>query len=152
MTKHLLFIAHAPSVNTRALRDAVAEGVAQTAGVELTVRSPLEAATKDVLRCDGLILLTTENIGYMAGLTKDFFDRCYNDLLDQHSGLSVATLIRAGLDGTATKRALSGIYSGLGWLPVSELMVLHGAWDDDFIVAARETGQAMAEGLDVGIF
>ena len=114
MTKHLLFIAHAPSVNTRALRDAVAEGVAQTAGVELTVRSPLEAATKDVLRCDGLILLTTENIGYMAGLTKDFFDRCYNDLLDQRSGLSVATLIRAGLDGTATKRALSGIYSGLG--------------------------------------
>ena len=152
MTKHLLFIAHAPSVNTRALRDAVAEGVAQTAGVELTVRSPLEAATKDVLRCDGLILLTTENIGYMAGLTKDFFDRCYNDLLDQRSGLSVATLIRAGLDGTATKRALSGIYSGLGWRPVSELMVLHGAWDDDLIVAARETGQAMAEGQAVGIF
>jgi len=152
VTKHLLFIAHAPSVNTRALRDAVAEGVAQTAGVELTVRSPLEAATKDVLRCDGLILLTTENIGYMAGLTKDFFDRCYNDLLDQRSGLSVATLIRAGLDGTATKRALSGIYSGLGWRPVSELMVLHGAWDDDLIVAARETGQAMAEGLDAGIF
>jgi hypothetical protein len=88
----------------------------------------------------------------MAGLTKDFFDRCYNDLLDQRSGLSVATLIRAGLDGTATKRALSGIYSGLGWRPVSELMVLHGAWDDDFIVAARETGQAMAEGLDAGIF
>ena len=152
VTKHLLFIAHAPSVNTRALRDVVVDGASQTMGVELVVRAPLKATTGDVLGCDGLILLTTENIGYMAGLTKDFFDRCYHDLLDQRPGLPVATLIRAGLDGTATKRALNGIYLGLGWRSVSELTVLHGAWNDDFIPVARDTGQAMAEGLSAGIF
>ena len=152
MTKTLLIIAHAPSPNTEVVRAAVVAGAQMAEGVTLKVLPPTQARTEHVLACDGLIILTTENIGYMAGLTKDFFDRCYNDLLDQRPGLPVLTLIRAGLDGTATKRALMGIYSGLGWRSVSELTVLHGEWDEAFTSIARESGQAMAEGLSAGIF
>ena len=96
-TKHLLFLAHAPSDNTRRLRDAVVEALAQPdfAGVDLRVLAPQDATASDVMPADGLLLLTTENIGYMAGLTKDFFDRSYDDLLEQKPGLPVATLIRA---------------------------------------------------------
>ena len=64
---------------------------------------PQDATASDVMPADGLLLLTTENIGYMAGLTKDFFDRSYDDLLEQKPGLPVATLIWVGLDGTATR-------------------------------------------------
>ena len=152
MTKRLLFIAHAPSPNTRAVRDAVVAGAGGVAGVELTVLAPLEAATADVLRCDGLILQTTENIGATAGLTKDFFDRSYNDLLDQKPGLPIVTLIRAGLDGTATTGALNGIYGALGWRSVSEIAVLHGDWSPTFVETAHDLGEAMAEGLSAGIF
>lgn len=121
-------------------------------GVTLHLLAPQEATAGDVMKADGLILQTTENIGYMAGLTKDFFDRSYNDLLDQRPGLPVVTLIRAGLDGTGTRRALTGIYSGLGWRSVSEMIVLHGAWDETFLSTAQDAGQAMAEGLGAGIF
>ena len=152
MTKRLLFLSHAPSPNTQRIELAVCEGMAQVTGVSALVAPPLGTHAQDVLDCDGLILLTTENIGYMAGLTKDFFDRSYNELLDQRPGLPVVTLIRAGLDGTGTKRALTGIYSGLGWRSVAEISVLQGAWSDDFIPLARDTGQAMAEGLAAGIF
>ncbi len=152
MSKSLLFIAHAPSLNTRAVRDAVIQGAQTAEGLDFRVLMPQQANASDVLKADGIILLTTENIGYMAGLTKDFFDRSYNDLLDQRPGLPVVTLIRAGLDGTGTRHALSGIYTGLGWRSVSEMIVLHGAWDDGFLTIAQEAGQAMAEGLSAGIF
>lgn len=127
-------------------------GAERAEGVTLHLLAPQEATASDVMKADGLILQTTENIGYMAGLTKDFFDRSYNDLLDQRPGLPVVTLIRAGLDGTGTRRALTGIYSGLGWRSVSEMIVLHGAWDETFLSTAQDAGQAMAEGLGAGIF
>ena len=152
MSKSLLFIAHAPSPNTQAVRDAAIKGAQTAEGLDFRVLKPQQAGASDVMKADGIILLTTENIGYMAGLTKDFFDRSYNDLLDQRPGLPVVTLIRAGLDGTGTRRALSGIYTGLGWRSVSEMIVLHGAWDDGFLTIAQEAGQAMAEGLSAGIF
>ena len=127
-------------------------GAERAEGVTLHLLPPQEATASDVMKADGLILQTTENIGYMAGLTKDFFDRSYNDLLDQRPGLPVVTLIRAGLDGTGTRRALTGIYSGLGWRSVSEMIVLHGVWDETFLSTAQDAGQAMAEGLGAGIF
>jgi len=152
MTKTLLCLAHAPSPNTQAVQRAVIRGVELVPEVVLSVLAPQQAGIADVMACVGLILLTTENIGYMAGLTKDFFDRSYNDLLDQRPGLPVMTLIRAGLDGTGTTRALTGIYGGLGWRLVSEVIVLHGPWDDRFLEAAENSGHAMAEGLSLGIF
>ena len=153
-TKHILFLAHAPSDNTRRLRDAVVEALAQpdSAGVDLRVLAPQDAAASDVMPADGLLLLTTENIGYMAGLTKDFFDRSYDDLLEQKPGLPVATLIRAGLDGTATRRALEGIYGAQGWRPISALTILHGGWDEGFIGQAQEAAMALAAGVEAGIF
>ena len=72
-------------------------------------KSSVDVVSEDVLTCDGLLLATTENIGYMAGLTKDLFDRCYNEWLGTTDGLPAAVYIRAGLDGTATSRAISQI-------------------------------------------
>ena len=78
-------------------------------------KSCLEVRAEDVLGCDGVMISTTENIGYMAGLTKDVFDRCYNDWLGHTDGLAAAVYIRAGLDGTATKTGLSQITGSLKW-------------------------------------
>ena len=153
-TKHLLFLAHAPSPNTRRLRDAAVDALGDPmfSDLRLSVLAPQDATATDALAADGLLLLTTENIGYMAGLTKDFFDRSYDDLLGQKPGLPVATLIRAGLDGTVTKRGLEAIYSAQGWRPISALTLLHGTWDEGFVSQTVETAQTLAAGLDAGIF
>ena len=79
ITKSLLIVAHAPSDNTRALLDAVRSG-AEEAGagsVSVTVLSPWGAGPGAVRASDAVILGTTENLGYMSGALKDFFDRSY---------------------------------------------------------------------------
>ena len=83
MTKRLLIVAHAPSENTLSLRAAVERGARSETGIEVVVVAPLQAGPDDVLAAQAVILGTTENLGYMSGALKDFFDRSYNPLLER---------------------------------------------------------------------
>lgn len=152
--KRLLIVAHAPSPNTAAIRDAIVEGARQTASEDVAVRclSPFEAGPDDVVAADAVILATTENLGYMSGALKDFFDRIYYPCLEKTQGLPYALLIRAGHDGTGTRRAVEGIASGLRWRAVQEPLICRGAFEDSFRDKACELGAAMAAGLEAGIF
>src|SRR6056297_4364159 len=96
--KKLLIVAHAPSPNTLRLREAVEEGARHEdiGNVEVTVLAPLDAGPDDVLACDAIILGTTENLGYMSGALKDFFDRTYYAVIEQTEGLPYALYVRAG--------------------------------------------------------
>ncbi len=152
--KHLLVIAHAPSPNTARLRDAVAEGARspEIAGIAVTVLSPFDATPDQVLAADALILGTTENLGYMSGALKDFFDRCYYPCLERTQGRPYALYIRAGHDGTGTRRGVETIVTGLRWKAVQEPLLCRGAWDEAFVARAHELGMSMAAGLEAGIF
>lgn len=152
MAKQLHLIAHAPSPNTLALKDAVLRGAHKVAGVDTVWTPPLDAGPRQVMAADGIILGTTENLGYMAGALKDFFDRTYYAVLEEKQGLAFAPYIRAGLDGTGTRRAIESITKGLKWRPVQEPLVFKGEWQDSFLTQAEELGEAMAYGLDAGIF
>ncbi|WOD12645.1 NAD(P)H-dependent oxidoreductase [Pseudomonas sp. NyZ704] len=152
--KHLLIVAHAPSDNTRRLVEAVVEGARhpEVNGVSVSWKPPLEAQPDDVLQADAIILGTTENLGYMSGALKDFFDRCYYPVLEQKQGLPCALYIRAGLDGTGTRRAVQSIVTGLRWEWVQEPVVFKGDWQEDFVAQAQELGLTVAAGLEAGIF
>ncbi|MBE9553814.1 MAG: flavodoxin family protein [Proteobacteria bacterium] len=152
--KRLLIVAHAPSPNTQRLRDAVLEGARdrQIGNVEARWIAPLEAGPDDVLAADAIILGTTENLGYMSGALKDFFDRCYYPCLEKTQGLPCAAYIRGGHDGTGAKRAIESITTGLRWRAVQEPLILRGDWDEAFVEQCRDLGMAMAAGLDGGIF
>ncbi|WP_136249137.1 flavodoxin family protein [Halomonas borealis] len=153
MTRHLLIVAHAPSPNTRRLREAAERGARHPdlEAVEVTVKPPLEAGPDDLRACDGVLLGTTENLGYMSGALKDFFDRSYYAVLEEKQGLPCALYIRAGHDGTGTRRAVASIVSGLRWRWVQEPLVLRGEWQDAFEAQAEELGLYLAAGLDGGI-
>src|ERR1700743_971103 len=122
MTKRLLIVAHAPSDNTLALRAAVERGALSESGVDVCVAAPLQAGPDDVLAANAVILGTTENLGYMSGALKDFFDRSYNPLLEKTQGLPCAAYIRAGMDGTGTRRGIETILTGLRWEMVQETL------------------------------
>ncbi|MDI5889594.1 flavodoxin family protein [Halomonas rhizosphaerae] len=149
----LLIVAHAPSPNTLRLREAAERGGRHPdiEGVEVTVKPPLEAGPEDVLACDAILLGTTENLGYMSGALKDFFDRSYYPVLEEKQGLPCALYIRAGRDGTGTRRAVEGIVTGLRWKWVQEPLTLRGEWQEDFVDQVEELGMAMAAGLDAGV-
>ena len=154
MGKQLLIVAHIPSDNTRRLRDAVVEGAGapEIEDVQLRVLTPFEAGPKDVLSADGVILGTTENLGYMSGALKDFFDRVYYPVLEEKQGLPYALYIRAGHDGTGTRRGVETIVTGLRWRAVQEPLILRGEWQEDFVGQVEELGMLMAAGLEAGIF
>ncbi|MDF1747578.1 MAG: flavodoxin family protein [Alphaproteobacteria bacterium] len=152
--KRLLIIAHAPSPNTKRLRDAVAEGAkaAEAEALEIVVKAPLDAGPEDVLSADAVILGTTENLGYMSGALKDFFDRTYYQVIEKKQGLAYGLYIRAGLDGTGTRRAVESIVGGLGWKAIQNPVLCKGDWDETFPDQCRELGMLAAAGLDAGIF
>ncbi len=154
MTKQLLVVAHAPSPNTQRLVDALLKGARHPdiAGVTVSYIPPLQAQPEDVLAADAIILGTTENLGYMSGALKDFFDRCYYPVLEQKQGLPCALYIRAGHDGTGTERAVSTIVTGLRWTWVQPPLVLKGPWQEGFIEQLENLGMTLSAGLEAGVF
>jgi len=152
--KRLLIVAHAPSPNTVKLRDAVARGAghAEIEDVEVVVTAPLETGPEAVKAADGLILGTTENLGYMSGALKDFFDRIYYPCLEATQGRPYALYIRAGQDGQGTKTAVERIVTGLRWRAVQEPLICRGEWQETFVDRCEELGMALAAGLEAGVY
>jgi multimeric flavodoxin WrbA len=151
--KQLLVVAHAPSPNTRRLVDAVLAGARHPdiEGVAVRHVPPLEATADDVKAASAIILGTTENLGYMSGALKDFFDRIYYPCLEHTQGLPYALYIRAGHDGTGTRRAVETIVTGLRWRAVRPPLVCRGEFREAFLSQCDELGTYMAAGLDAGI-
>lgn len=151
--RRLLVVTHDPSPNTRRMVEAVLAGARHEdiENVETRHVRPLEAGPDEVLDCDAIILGTTENLGYMSGALKDFFDRTYYCVIEQTEGLPYALYVRAGMDGTGTRRAVESICTGLSWKPVQDPLICRGEWRDEFLEQCEELGTYMAAGLDAGI-
>jgi multimeric flavodoxin WrbA len=151
--KTLLIIAHAPSENTQRMVQAVIKGANHPDITNVSVKyiAPLDTQADDILSAQAIIIGTTENLGYMAGLIKDVFDRCYYSCLDHTQGRPFTFYIRAGHDGTGTRKALKTITTGLRWRLVQEPLLCKGEFDEAFIAQCEELGLTMAASLDAGI-
>jgi len=151
--KTLLIVSHAPSENTRRMLQAVMKGAndPQITNVDVEYKSPLETQAGDIKSAHAIIIGTTENLGYMAGLIKDVFDRCYYDCLDNTQGLPFTFYVRAGQDGTGTRRAIESISKGLRWRLVQEPLICRGEFQEEFIDQCEELGLSIAASLEAGI-
>jgi len=152
--KKLLLVAHTPSANTKAMCDAVVRGAGHgdIDGVDVFAASPFDVAAEQVLEAQAVILGTTENLGYMSGALKDFFDRIYYPCLEKTQGLPFAIYVRAGHDGTGTVRGIETITTGLRWRSVREPLVCKGEYSAEFEPQCEELGMLMAAGLESGVF
>ena len=152
--KHLLIVAHTPSPNTKRLANSAFTGSQNPAikGVKVVMKTPFKTTINDVLRANAILLGTTENLGYMSGALKDFFDRTYNEALGKTDGLPYAVYIRAGMDGTGTKRGIKTITTGLRWREVQSPLILKGDWRTEFLLEAKDLGMGLAAGLEAGVF
>ena len=150
----LLVVGHTPSLNTRRLFEAVVEGASsvEIENIEVMASRPFDVQPNDVQAAQAIILGTTENLGYMSGALKDFFDRIYYPCLEHTQGMPYALYIRAGQDGTGARRSIESITSGLGWRAVQEPLICRGDWQEAFVVQGQELGTAIAACLEMGIF
>ncbi|TAK89434.1 MAG: flavodoxin family protein [Burkholderiaceae bacterium] len=137
---------------------------AARSNVEVHLQTAVETRSAEVLAADGYIFVSPENLGSMAGLMKDFFDRVYYDALDQINGRPYALLVCAGSDGTGVIRQVERIATGLRLKAIAPpLIIITHAQTRETILAAKhiaeedlrrcaDVGAAFAEGLAAGIF
>ncbi|MEQ8185323.1 flavodoxin family protein [Marinobacter salarius] len=151
--KMLLIVAHTPSENTKRMLEALIKGATDPDidNVEVRCLRPLETEPDDINSADAIVIGTTENLGYMAGLIKDVFDRCFYGCLEKTEGLPFAFYVRAGRDGTGTRKAIESITTGLKWRLVQEPLICRGEFQEEFIDQCEELGLSMAASLEAGI-
>ena len=150
--KNLLIIYHSQSGNTEQLAREVLAGCRQEADIQSRLLGAFDADLDDLRWADGLLFGTPENFGTMSGALKDFFDRTYNGALGKTDGLPYAVYIRAGMDGTGTKRSIKSITTGLRWREVQPPLILKGDWRAEFLSEANDLGMSLSAGLEAGVF
>lgn len=151
MKKTILIVAHQPSDNTKRLAEAALSGCQHEdlENIEAILKTPFDANSDDIRGCDGIILGTTENLAYMSGALKDFFDRTYYEVLEEKQALPVACYIRAGHDGTGTMRAIETIVTGLKWRWIQAPLICKGEWQESFPEQVKELSLSLAAQLDL---
>jgi multimeric flavodoxin WrbA len=162
--KKLLIAYHSMTGGTEQMARAAARGAAEEASVEVRLLRAADAKPADVLGADGYLFATPENLASMAGLMKDFFDRCYYAALDRINGRPYAALICAGSDGQNALRQLERIATGWRLKAVAPALIVctHAQTPEQILrpkqIAAadlercREIGAALATGVALGVF
>lgn len=158
----LLIVWHSRTGAARAMAAAAADGAGLAGPVALVAA---DAATPEgMLAASGYIFACPENLGTMSGAMKEFFDRCYYPLLGRIEGRAYATLTAAGSDGRGALAQIDRIVTGWRLKRVAEPVIANlSAQTPEAILAekvvppailatCRDLGQAMGEGLNLGMF
>jgi len=150
--KRLLIVYHSQGGATQALAEAVWRGAQKEAEVDARLVRAFDAGIDDLLGCDALVIATPENLGYMAGAVKDFFDRTFYPAEGKVDRLPWALVVKAGNDGTNTVVQVERIARGYKFRKVAEPIVVRGDLTPGDLAAADDLGRALAAGLAFGIF
>ena len=164
MMKELLIVYHSMTGGARQMAEAAERGARNEPEVNVRRLHAAEASADDVLRADGYLFVTPENLAAMSGVMKDFFDRTFYAALDRIIGRPYAALICAGSDGGNAARQIARIATGWRLKPIAEpLIVCTHAQTPEAILAPKiisdadlarceEIGGGIAAGLTFGIY
>ena len=162
--KHLLIVYHSMTGGTRQMAEAAAQAARGQEGVTVHLKTAIEAGPEDLLAADGYVFACPENLAAIAGLMKDFFDRCYYPVLDRIQGRPYTVMVCAGSDGSNAVRQIERIATGWRLKAVAPaLIVCTHAQPPEQILAPKtlgakdltrcsELGEGLAAGLSAGIF
>lgn len=153
----LLVVHHSPTPSVTSLTDAVVAGASDEAidGVEVVIRSALEADADDVLGADGYVLGTPANFGYMSGALKHFFDTIFlhaGGALTDDGSAATATggrkpyglYVHGRYDTTGAVRSVQSIIGALPWRQAAPVLEVLGDVGEAERASAYELGGTLA--------
>jgi len=158
----LLIVYHSKTGGSRQMAEAAADAAA--AEIPTRLKRAADAGPEDLLASDGYIFCAPENLAAIAGVMKDFFDRCYYPVLGQIEGRAYAQMVCAGSDGHNAARQTARIATGWRLREVQPpLIICTYAQTPEAILAekvipapqlaeCRELGAAIGAGLSMGVF
>ena len=143
---------------------AEAAAIAAREGVDTKLMVAKEAGPEHLLSADGYIFCAPENLAAIAGIMKDFFDRCFYPVLGKIEGRPYAQMVCAGSDGENAARQTARIAQGWRLREVqAPLIICTNAQTPEAILAektipeeqlslCRDLGAAMGAGISMGVF
>ncbi len=159
---HLLIVYHSKTGGTRQMAEAAADAAGEE--TQTTLIRAQNAGPDDLLSADGYIFAAPENLAALAGVMKDFYDRCYYPVLGRIEGRPYAQMVCAGSDGENAVRQTARILTGWRLKEVqspiivcthaqtSEATLAEKTIPEDELARCRDLGGAMAAGLAMGVF
>lgn len=157
--KELLIVWHSQFGATAQMAAAARDGANALGATKVTYLHAREAGADDLVRCNALLIATSENFGSLSGLTKDFLERVYYPCEHRVAGKAYTVIVCAGNDGTGAMLQTDRIAKGLSLRKVHPGIVHRtGITARPSVVAAgalaqcRDLGGLLAGGIDAGIF
>ncbi|MCC6870161.1 MAG: flavodoxin family protein [Burkholderiales bacterium] len=157
--KELLIVWHSQFGGTAQMAEAARDGATAMELVTVTYRHAREAGVDDLLRCDALLVATSENFGSLSGITKDFFERVYYPCEGRVEGKAYTVIVCAGTDGTGAMVQTDRIARGLalrkvhpGIVCTTGVTARRQTIAADVLARCRDLGALLAGGLDAGMF
>lgn len=158
----LLIVYHSRTGGSRQM--AVAAASAACAELLTKLKPAVRTEPADLLAADGYIFCAPENLAAIAGVMKDFFDRCYYPVLGKIEGRPYCQMVCAGSDGQSAARQTARIAQGWRLREVQPpLIVCTHAQTPEAILAEKvipqdqlslchDLGAAMGAGINMGAF
>jgi len=157
--KVLLIVWHSQFGGTAQMAAAARDGARTIEDVAVEFKAAQDAGVSDLLRCDALLVATSENFGSLAGMTKDFFERVFYPCEHGVEGKPYSVLVCAGSDGAGAMFQTDRIATGLklrkvlpGIVHRSGVTAQAHVVPEDVLARCATLGATLAAGIAAGVF
>jgi len=157
--KRLLIVYHTQFGGTAQMAEAAGGGAREIEDVDTVLKRAADAGVDDVLRCNALLIATSENFGSLSGMVKDFLERVYYPCEGRIEGKPYSVLVCASNDGAGAMLQTDRIATGLrlrkvhpGTIYKSGLIAQAHVVPQATLRVCAEIGATLAAGLAGGIY
>jgi multimeric flavodoxin WrbA len=157
--KRLLIVYHTQFGGTAQMAEAAGGGAREIEDVDTVLKRAADAGVDDVLRCNALLIATSENFGSLSGMVKDFLERVYYPCEGRIEGKPYSVLVCASNDGAGAMLQTDRIATGLrlrkvhpGTIYKSGLIAQAHVVPQATLRICAEIGATLAAGLAGGIY
>jgi multimeric flavodoxin WrbA len=140
----VLVLYYSRTGRTKALADAVAEGVEGIEGSSARVKRVDYATINDFISCDAVAFGSPNYFSYMAGLLKDFFDKALS-VRERVAGKPSVAFTSGGGPSNSALLSLERMISSFRLEKVADGIVSQGEIGKENLKACKKLGETLAK-------
>jgi NAD(P)H dehydrogenase (quinone) len=140
----VLVVYHSVTGNTRAMAQAVAEGVKEVSGVQVVLKEADQVSVSDLVTADALAFGSPTYFSYMAGAIKAIFDQAYLSR-SQLKGKPFAAFASGGGGEVKSVQSIESVAASCGLRKACEGVAVGGMPTDSDNQDCRKLGATLAK-------